>query len=261
MPGASHSSTFHSFCGSVLRRHIDRLGYGRDFSIYDEDDQVRVVKACIEELGLGEQISSPRGAGENQLHQEPRMFSGGTYGAADPETQRLASLYELYESRLRRAHALDFDDLLLKTVDLFYQSSEVCERYNQRFRYIQVDEYQDTNRIQYQLIRQLTLPSAESLRGGGTQANLFIAGAAPTSRISSTSKRTIPGAKVIRLEQNYRSTQIILDAAGAVVSRNLARKGKTLWTDRSQRRKAPPYSRPAAPMRKPNSWPAKWRGR
>ena len=135
-PGAPHVSTFHSFCVSVLRRHIERLGYHRDFTIYDEDDQLRVMRASIQELGLSEQIASPRsvlakisytknrGRTPEELYRE----------AANPEIQKLASLYQRYESKLRRANALDFDDLLLKTVDLFYASSEVCESYNQRFR-------------------------------------------------------------------------------------------------------------------------------
>ena len=158
-PGAPYLSTFHSFCTGVLRRHIDRLGYSRNFTIYDDDDQLRVVKTCIHELGLREHGTSPRSAlakisyFKNQGSPPEELRSQ----AANPEMEEMAALYELYESKLQHANGLDFDDLLLKTVDLFYKSSEVCERYNQQFRYIQVDEYQDTNRIQYQLIRQLTL--------------------------------------------------------------------------------------------------------
>ena len=234
-PGAPHVSTFHSFCVSVLRRHIDRLGYSRDFTIYDEDDQLRVMKACIQELGLSEQITSPRSTLAKISYTKNRGCSPEELRteAADPETQRLASLYELYESKLRRANALDFDDLLLKTVDLFYQSSEVCERYNQRFRYIQVDEFQDTNHIQYQLIRQLTLLQQNLCVVGDEDQSIYRWRGADIENILNFEK-DYPKAKVIRLEQNYRSTQLILDAAGAVVSRNLARKGKTLWTDRSR---------------------------
>jgi DNA helicase-2/ATP-dependent DNA helicase PcrA len=234
-PGVPHISTFHSFCVSVLRRHIDRLGYSRDFTIYDDDDQLRVMKACLRELGLSEQMTSPRSAlvkisySKNRGHSAEELYSG----AANPEAQKLASLYELYESKLRRANALDFDDLLLKTVDLFYQSSEVCEKYNQHFRYIQVDEYQDTNRIQYQLIRQLTLLQQNLCVVGDEDQSIYRWRGADIENILNFEK-DYPRAKVIRLEQNYRSTQLILDAAGAVVSRNLARKGKTLWTDRSR---------------------------
>jgi DNA helicase-2/ATP-dependent DNA helicase PcrA len=233
-PGAPHVSTFHSFCVSVLRRHIDQLGYSRDFTIYDDDDQLRVLKVCVQELGLSEQITSPRGTlakisyAKNRGHSPVELYRQ----AANPEMEKLASLYERYESKLRRANALDFDDLLLKTVDLLYNSSEVCERYNQRFRYIQVDEYQDTNRIQYQLIRQLTLQRQNLCVVGDEDQSIYRWRGADIENILNFEK-DYPKAKVIRLEQNYRSTQVILDAAGAVVSRNLARKGKTLWTDRS----------------------------
>jgi len=234
-PGAPHVSTFHSFCGSVLRRHIDRLGYGRDFSIYDEDDQLRVMKACIQELGLGQEVASPRGVLSKISYTKNRGCSPHELEAqaANPETRRLASLYGLYEEKLRAANALDFDDLLLKTVDLLYQSSEVCQSYNQRFRHVQVDEYQDTNRIQYQLIRQLTLLQQNLCVVGDEDQSIYRWRGADIENILNF-ERDYPQAKVIRLEQNYRSTQIILDAAGAVVSRNLARKGKTLWTDRSR---------------------------
>jgi len=233
-PGAPHVSTFHSFCVSVLRRHIDRLGYSRDFTIYDDDDQLRVLKACIGELGLGEQITSPRSALSKISYSKNRGISPEElYGKADRrETEILASLYERYESKLRRANALDFDDLLLKTTHLFDESSEVCEMYNQRFRYIQVDEYQDTNHIQYQLIRQLTLLHQNLCVVGDEDQSIYRWRGADIENILNFEK-DYPKAKVIRLEQNYRSTQIILDAAGAVVSRNVARKGKTLRTDRS----------------------------
>ena len=233
-PGAPHVSTFHSFCVSVLRRHIDRLGYSRDFTIYDDDDQLRVLKACIQELGLSEQITSPRSTlGKISYTKNRGLSPQELYGqAASPEMEKLASLYERYEAKLRRANALDFDDLLLKAVQLLYNSSEVCEKYNQRFRYIHVDEYQDTNHIQYQLIRQLTLLQQNLCVVGDEDQSIYRWRGADIENILNFEK-DYPKAKVIRLEQNYRSTQLILDAAGAVVSRNLARKGKTLWTDRN----------------------------
>jgi DNA helicase-2/ATP-dependent DNA helicase PcrA len=222
----------------VLRRHIDRLGYRRDFTIYDEDDQLRVMKVCIQELGLSERTTSPRSALAKISFTRNRGRSPAELDqrAADPETRKLASLYELYESKLRRANALDFDDLLLKTVDLFYQFSEVCESYNQRFRYIQVDEFQDTNRVQYELIRQLTLLQQNLCVVGDEDQSIYRWRGADIENILNFEK-DYPRAKVMRLEQSYRSTQLILDAAGAVVSRNLARKGKTLWTDRSRGQK------------------------
>jgi len=233
--GAPHVSTFHSFCVSVLRRHVDQLGYRRDFTIYDDDDQSRVMRACIHELGLSEQITSPRTALAKISYSKNRGCSPDELSSqtADPSMERLAALYALYESKLRRANAMDFDDLLLKTVELLYKSSQVCEKYNQRFPYVQVDEYQDTNHIQYELIRQLTLLRQNLCVVGDEDQSIYRWRGADIGNILNFEK-DYPNAKVIRLEQNYRSTQLILDAAGAVVSRNLARKGKTLWTDRSR---------------------------
>ena len=226
-------ATFHSFCVRVLRRDSDRLGYSRDFSIYDDDDQLRLVKASIKELGLEQQITSPRAAlGRISYHKNSGITPQELYReASDAETARLASVFDRYERKLVQASALDFDDLLLKAVELLDKAPDVRQRYNERFRYILVDEYQDTNRAQYQLIRQLT----------GEQQNLCVVGDEDQSiyRWRGATIENIlrfeqdyPGARIIRLEQNYRSTQVILDAAGALVSRNKARKGKTLWTDR-----------------------------
>ena len=232
--GAPHVSTFHSFCVSVLRRHIDHLGYSRDFSIYDEDDQQRMMKSCIQELGLGEQVTSPRSVlsrisyAKNHGLTPEMMYEQ----AHDDPMEKVATLFGLYEAKLRQANALDFDDLLLKTVELFYKAAEVCERYNRRFEYVLVDEYQDTNRTQYQLIRQLTLMHQNLCVVGDEDQSIYRWRGADIQNILSFEK-DYPKARTVRLEQNYRSTQKILDAAGAVVSRNLARKGKTLWTDRS----------------------------
>jgi len=226
-------STFHSFCVRVLRRHIERLGYTRDFTIYDTDDQLRVIKASIEQLGLSEQIVSPRGALARICYAKNRAIAPQELyqQAPDPMTEKLASLYDRYELKLRQANALDFDDLLLKTAKLFFTAPEVCEWWNKRFRYILVDEYQDTNRIQYQLIRLLTLRHHNLCVVGDEDQSIYRWRGADIENILSFEK-DYPEARVIRLEQNYRSTQRILDAASAVVSHNLARKGKTLRTDR-----------------------------
>jgi DNA helicase-2/ATP-dependent DNA helicase PcrA len=228
-----HISTFHSFCVSVLRRYIDRLGYTRDFTIYDEDDQQRAVKIAGQELGLSDWISSPRSvlsrisAAKNRGITPERMQSE----AYDPNTRNLAALFERYESRLRQSNALDFDDLLLKTVALFDDAPDVTEAYNRRFRYVMVDEYQDTNRIQYQLIRQLTQVQQNICAVGDEDQSIYRWRGADIENILNFD-RDYPGTTIIRLEQNYRSTQMILDAATAVVSNNRARKGKTLRTDR-----------------------------
>jgi ATP-dependent DNA helicase UvrD/PcrA len=228
-----HISTFHSFCVRVLRRDIERLGYTPAFSIYDEDDQRRVLKTAIEELGLGEQFASPRGVLARLSAAKNRGITPrGLYAqAADSITEKLASLYERYDAALARSNALDFDDLLLKAAELFDQAPDVAEAYNHRFRYVLVDEYQDTNRLQYRLIRQLTRLHQNLCAVGDEDQSIYRWRGADIENILSFEK-DYPGTQVIRLEQNYRSTQKILDAATAVVSRNLARKGKTLWTDR-----------------------------
>ncbi|HET7099763.1 MAG TPA: UvrD-helicase domain-containing protein [Terriglobia bacterium] len=228
-----HISTFHSFCVSVLRRHIDRLGYTRDFTIYDSDDQQRAVKVAGQELGLSDWISSPRSvlarisAAKNR-GVSPERMEGEAY---DPSTRNLAALYERYESKLRQSNALDFDDLLLKTVALFDDAAGVAEAYNRRFRYVMVDEYQDTNRIQYQLIRQLTRAQQNICAVGDEDQSIYRWRGADIENILNFDQ-DYPGTAMIRLEQNYRSTQMILDAATAVVSHNVARKGKSLRTDR-----------------------------
>ncbi len=235
-------STFHSFCVRVLRQSIDRLGYTGDFSIYDEDDQQRVVKACVGELGLGEQVSSPRSVlARISYAKNHGLTAQDLYRrATNPADERLASVFDRYEGRLRQSNALDFDDLLLKTVELFYQAPEVCEQYNERFPYVLVDEYQDTNRAQYQLIRQLSLAHQNLCAVGDEDQSIYRWRGATIENILNFEK-DYPQTRVIRLEQNYRSTQMILDAATAVVSRNVARKGKTLWTDRGSGRKVALY--------------------
>jgi ATP-dependent DNA helicase UvrD/PcrA len=228
-----HISTFHSFCVSVLRRHVERLGYTRDFTIYDEDDQQRAVKVAGQELGLGDWISSPRSVlaristAKNRGVSPERMQDG----AHDPSTRNLAALFERYESKLRQSNALDFDDLLLKTVALFDDAPDVAEEYNHRFRYVMVDEYQDTNRIQYQLIRQLTRAQQNICAVGDEDQSIYRWRGADIENILNFDQ-DYPGTAMVRLEQNYRSTQMILDAATAVVSHNVARKGKSLRTDR-----------------------------
>jgi DNA helicase-2/ATP-dependent DNA helicase PcrA len=226
-------STFHSFCVRVLRRDIERLGYARQFSIYDEDNQQRVIKASIREVGLSEEFTSPRSVLSRISYAKNHGVTPQALyeQAVDPSTEKLASVYDLYERKMRQANALDFDDLLLKTVALFDTATEACDWYNRRFRYILVDEYQDTNRIQYRLIRQLTRTHHNLCVVGDEDQSIYRWRGADIENILSFEK-DYPETRIIRLEQNYRSTQLILDAATAVVSNNRARKGKTLWTNR-----------------------------
>lgn len=225
-------STFHSFCVRVLRRDIDKLGYSRDFSIYDEDDQQRLIKGAARELGLSEEAFSTRSAQSRISYAKNRGVSPADMyrDAADSAMEKLASVYERYEKRLRESNALDFDDLLLKAVRLFDVSHELRARYNDWLQYVMVDEYQDTNHVQYDLIRQLTERRQNICVVGDEDQSIYRWRGADIENILSFEK-AYPQAEIIRLEQNYRSTQRILDAASAVVAHNRARIGKTLWSN------------------------------
>jgi DNA helicase II / ATP-dependent DNA helicase PcrA len=226
-------ATFHALCVRILRREIEALGYGRDFAIYDEDDQTRLLKACLADLGLSDKIFTPRQAlsrisyAKNQGVGPEEMYAQ----ARDADSEALASIFGLYRERLRSANALDFDDLLLKTVELFEKSPEVSDSYSRRFRYIHIDEYQDTNRVQYRLIRQLTRAHHNICAVGDEDQSIYRWRGASIENILRF-EEDFREAKVLRLERNYRSTQVILDGASAVVSNNRARKGKKLWTER-----------------------------
>jgi DNA helicase-2/ATP-dependent DNA helicase PcrA len=228
-------STFHSLCVRMLRRDIEALGSGvkKDFAIYDESDQQQLVKAAMRRLGVDEKQLTPRVVlgriswAKNHMLDPQEIY----LQSADPKTERIAHIYEIYRQELRKANALDFDDLLLEAVRLLKVSGEVRERYNRRFQYLMIDEYQDTNRPQYELMLLL----------GGQHQNVCVVGDEDQSIYSWRGadirnilefERDFPRVKTIRLEQNYRSTQNILEAASAVVANNVNRKGKNLWTAR-----------------------------
>ncbi|HKZ42488.1 MAG TPA: UvrD-helicase domain-containing protein, partial [Candidatus Hodarchaeales archaeon] len=229
--GSPLISTFHSFCVRVLRRYIRALEYNNDFSIYDEADQLNTVKGCLRELGLDEKAYSPRSVLSRISYAKNHGISPeGLYAQAfDPKSERMAVLYDLYEKRLKSSSALDFDDLLLKAVLLLAQETSIREMLNHQYRYILVDEYQDTNRVQYQLIRLLTQARQNLCVVGDEDQSIYGWRGADLQNILSF-EQDYPNSRIIKLEQNYRSTQAILDAAGAVVSNNEERKGKTLWT-------------------------------
>ncbi len=228
-------STFHSLCVRILRQNIEALseGYTRSFTIYDQDDSVRLVKACIKDLGyddkqLGQRavqaaISGAKNRGDDTESYAARVEHG------DEKRAAIARVFRLYEERLRNNNALDFDDLLIKTVQLLRRGAEVRERYNEKFRYILVDEYQDTNTLQFALIRFLTEKQQNICVVGDDDQSVYRWRGADITNILNFEQHYL-NTKVIRLEQNYRSTQNILDVAGAVVKRNTERKGKTLWT-------------------------------
>lgn len=231
-------ATFHSFCVRVLRRDIEELkiggaGYKKDFAIYDESDQQAVVKGVMRRLGLDDKQLKPSAVlsriswAKNHMLDPQEMY----LQSADPITEKIAHIFEEYRKELRKSNALDFDDLLLETVRLLKSSSAVRERYQRRYEYLLIDEYQDTNRPQYELIKLLA----------GTRHNVCVVGDEDQSIYSWRGadirnilefEKDFPEARIIRLEQNYRSTQAILEAASAVVANNVKRKGKTLWTAR-----------------------------
>ena len=231
--GWPHISTFHSFCVRVLRREIHALGYSKNFSIYDEDAQLAAVKSSIRELGLEDQFTSSRSVLSRISYAKNRGLTPEALykSAVTPGAERLASVFHLYNQKLRQGEALDFDDLLLKTVALFETFPAVCEAYNQRFQYLLVDEFQDTNRLQYSLIRQLTRLHQNLCAVGDEDQSIYRWRGAELENILNF-EEDYPEARIIRLEQNYRSTQRILDTASAVVSHNRARKGKQLYAVR-----------------------------
>jgi DNA helicase-2/ATP-dependent DNA helicase PcrA len=228
-------STFHSLCVRILRQDIEKLNdkYTRRFTIYDQDDQLRLLKQAIRDLGYDEKYIAPR-ATQSAISSAKNRGEDPTAFAARAEYQDerravMAKVYEMYEARLHGNNALDFDDLLIKAVRLLRDVDEVREKYNNKFRYILVDEYQDTNALQFALISLITQKTQNIAVVGDEDQSIYKWRGADISNILNFEKH-FPKTKTIRLEQNYRSTQTILDVAGAVVKNNLERKGKNLWT-------------------------------
>jgi DNA helicase-2/ATP-dependent DNA helicase PcrA len=250
-------STFHSFCVRVLRRDIEALripssvpgapaiGHTKSFVIYDENDQQQLVKSVMRRLGIDDKQTTPRSVlahiswAKNHMLDPQEVY----LQSADPKTERVAQIYAEYKKELAKANALDFDDLLLETVRLLKAASEVREYYNRRFQYILVDEYQDTNRPQYELMRLLAGTRHNVCAVGDEDQSIYSWRGADIRNILEFEK-DFPEAKIIRLEQNYRSTQNILQAASAVVANNLKRKGKNLWTSRQGGTKLGYYEAP-----------------
>jgi DNA helicase-2/ATP-dependent DNA helicase PcrA len=231
-------ATFHSFCVRMLRRDIEALRIGdqgltKSFAIYDENDQQAVVKAAMKRMGIDDKQLTPRVVLSKISWAKNHMIDPQEYylNSSEPMGERIAHLFEAYRKELLKANALDFDDLLLEAVRLLKSSGEVRERYNRRYRYLLIDEYQDTNRPQYELMKLLAGPEKNVCVVGDEDQSIYSWRGADIRNILEFEK-DFPGAKTIRLEQNYRSTQIILEAASAVVSRNTQRKGKALWTSR-----------------------------
>ena len=228
-------STFHSLCVRVLRQDIEKLNdkYTRSFTIYDQDDSIRLLKGCIKDLGFNEKELGPRATQSVISSAKNRGENPETFAAkaeyVDERRAAMARVYDTYEQRLHANNALDFDDLLIKTVRLLRDVPEVREKYNNKFRYILVDEYQDTNTLQFSLIKLITERQQNICVVGDEDQSIYKWRGADISNILNFESQ-FPNTKTIRLEQNYRSTQNILDVAGAVVKNNVQRKGKNLWT-------------------------------
>ncbi len=230
-------STFHSFCVRLLRRDGDpmaqiRPGFTRRFSIYDDEDQLALIKAAFRHLGLDEKFMQPRAVLSRISHaKNSKKNPQDLYKeATEPNLTKIAVIFEEYEKALRQANALDFDDLLLETVRLLYHDQATRDGYNRRLSYLMIDEYQDTNRTQYELMRLLTQAHSNVCVVGDEDQSIYSWRGADIRNILDF-ERDYPSARTIRLEQNYRSTKNILEAASALVANNKERKGKWLWTD------------------------------
>jgi len=250
-------STFHSFCVRVLRRDIEALripstvaghppiGLTKNFVIYDESDQQQVVKGVMRRLGLDDKQLTPRNVlsriswAKNHMLDPQEIY----LQSADPKTEKIAHIFEEYRKELRKANAMDFDDLLLEAMRLLKSAAAVREYYNRRFQYLLVDEYQDTNRPQYELMRMLAGGGHNVCAVGDEDQSIYSWRGADIRNILEF-ERDFPEAKIVRLEENYRSTQNILGAASAVVANNVRRKGKNLWTSRQGGAKIGYYEAP-----------------
>lgn len=229
-------STFHSTCVRILRRYIDRIGYSNNFTIYDTDDQKSVIKDICKKFNIDTKLLKERtimnaishAKDELMTPEEMVLDAGGDYNA-----KRIANVYVEYQKTLKLNNALDFDDLIFKTVELFEHDAEVLNYYQDRFRYIMVDEYQDTNTSQFKLVSMLAAKYGNLCVVGDDDQSIYKFRGANITNILNF-ENTFEGTKVIKLEQNYRSTQTILNAANAVIQNNVGRKSKSLWTENGE---------------------------
>ena len=237
--------TFHSACCRILRRNIDRLGYDSSFTIYDTSDSEKVMKEVIRDMGLDEKTFPAKSALSAISTAKDKMISPQEYRAnarssTDFRAERIAQAYAEYQNRLRAANAVDFDDIILLTVQLLQNFDDVREYYQKKFKYVLIDEYQDTNNLQYLLATLLSGRYENICVVGDDDQSIYRFRGATIENILNFEQQ-YSGARVIRLEQNYRSTKYILAAANAVISNNKGRKGKKLWTDNAQGEKITVY--------------------
>lgn len=227
------ASTFHSACARILRRDGGRLGYSSHFTVYDTDDSRRLMKECQRHLGIEDKVLSHKLILNEISKAKDALITPEEYQAqagSDYRLKKISEAYTLYQKMLKSADAMDFDDLLVKTVELLQKEEDIREYYQRRFRYVLVDEYQDTNHAQYVLTRLLAEGHRNLCVVGDDDQSIYRFRGATIENILSF-ECNYPEATVIRLEQNYRSTQTILDAANAVIANNSERKGKNLWTE------------------------------
>ncbi len=224
--------TFHAACGRILRREAQRLGYRSNFTIYDQADQIRLVKQCLEELERDPKRFTPRGIHNQISHAKNRLISPDEYANQVQSfyDQTVADVYQLYQRRLFASNAVDFDDLLMLTVDVLERFPDVREKWQQAFRYILVDEYQDTNHAQYRLLQLLAEKHQNLMAVGDPDQSIYSFRSADINNILDF-ERDFPGTRTVSLEQNYRSTNLILEAANTVISNNRERKPKELWSE------------------------------
>ncbi|CCQ95943.1 ATP-dependent DNA helicase [[Clostridium] ultunense Esp] len=228
--------TFHSVCVRILRRNIDKIGYDRSFSIYDRDDQITVVKECIKDLNLSKDMYKERSVLSVISSLKDKMTDPDTYinqNYSDYYSRNVGEIYALYEKKLKANNALDFDDLIIKTVELLKSNPDVLDYYQKKFKHIFVDEFQDTNKIQYKLVKLISERYRNICVVGDDDQSIYGWRGADISNILDFEK-DFPNTKIIKLEQNYRSTQNILNVANHVIKNNSSRKEKKLWTDNEE---------------------------
>jgi len=223
-------STFHATCVRILRQEIEILGFKRNFTIYDDQDQERLLKTLLQELGIDDKALKPRAVAAAIDRAKNRGIWPDQLDDGDYQAEQITRIYALYQERLKQANALDFGDLLMQVVRLLEDHPEVLEKYRQRFHYILVDEFQDTNQVQYRLVHLLASGHGNLCVVGDDDQSIYRWRGAEVGNILGF-ERDYPGCETIRLEQNYRSTKTILDAADAVVANNTGRKIKKLWTE------------------------------
>lgn len=224
--------TFHSMCVRILRRYGDKIGYSSNFTIYDTDDQRRMIKEALRDLNINDNFIPVKNAMSAISRAKDSMIMPKKFIAENEKDYykaKVGEVYEVYQSKLRNANAMDFDDLINNTVTLFRQNEDVLEHYQNQFRYVLVDEYQDTNKVQYELVKLLAGKYNNLCVVGDDDQSIYKFRGATIENILSF-EQSYPSARVIRLEQNYRSTQNILTAANEVIKNNTQRKGKNLWT-------------------------------